>query len=107
MHKYKGLVEQLYKDTVDGVFKDATKSILQKLSQELAMKVILILIVWKQETSTQWMQARAPADTNNRVTVITINNTINLILTSIKFSNFIKIAKNRKIKYAQTIVSLR
>ena len=53
------------------------------------------------------MQARAPADANNRLTVITINNTINLMLTSIKFSDFIKIAKNRKIKYAKTIASLR
>ena len=35
MHKYKGLVEQLYKEPVDGVFEDATKSILQELSQEL------------------------------------------------------------------------
>ena len=49
----------------------------------------------------------AGQDTNNRSTVITINNTINLMLTGIKFSDFIKIAKNRKIKYVQTIVSLR
>ena len=35
MHKYKGLVEQLYKEPIDDVFEDATKSISQKLSQEL------------------------------------------------------------------------
>ena len=29
------------------------------------------------------------------------------MFTSIKFSDFIKIAKNRKIKYVQTIVSLK
>ena len=53
--------------------------------------------------STRWMRARTPADANNnRSTVITINNTINLMLTSIKFSDFIKIAKYRKIKYTQT-----
>ena len=35
MHKYKGLVEQFYKEPVDGVFEDATKPILQELSQGL------------------------------------------------------------------------
>ena len=35
MHKYKGLVEQLYKEPVDGVSSRKAKSILHELSQEL------------------------------------------------------------------------
>ena len=55
--------------------------------------------VEKKKMSTQWMRARVLVDKKNRLTVITNNNTINLMLTSIKFSDFIKFAKkSRKIQ---------